>query len=453
MGQSNTHDMIGDDHQNRDTYRVYSRRWVILIAFSFLSFVNNWIWITWSPLTVQIASHWNVQTASVDNLSAVYMYVYIPLSFPALYFLNRYKLRYGLIVGGGLNFIGALIRYWGMASYAWVYWGTLICALCQTLTLAMPPLISTVWFHEKERGLSTSLGVLANQLGAALGMGATIALDLTSTSTAKSLFNTRRLESYLLLQTVLSGLSLLLVLLFVKTDGPPTPPSEAADLSHGRSNKEDSTYWKSLQLLLSTKSGSVLCVTYGLSVGVLYALATFLAQIFQHTAETESSGSGKSWSDAEVGYLGLDLILVGVVGSLLSGEYLDHTQSPRGISIGLLLGSLVSVVLFVISRDLVPFDRGLAYIATGLVGFFLSGFISIGFEYGTALSYPADEAAVAGLMNVAAQIGGWVLVSIGCQMSFEQHTGFGLDKVFMVTLLAATILFVTFVTAKSQRPG
>ena len=65
-------------------YRVYFQRWVVLCAFSFLSFVNNWLWITWSPFTLPLAEYWGVPSAWVNDLSAVYMYVYIPLSFPAL---------------------------------------------------------------------------------------------------------------------------------------------------------------------------------------------------------------------------------------------------------------------------------------------------------------------------------------------------------------------------------
>ena len=55
-----------------------------------------------------------------------------------------------------------------------VFIGTFFCALGQCFTLATPPFIAGVWFGSKERGIATALGVLANQLGTALGLGASI---------------------------------------------------------------------------------------------------------------------------------------------------------------------------------------------------------------------------------------------------------------------------------------
>ena len=46
-------------------------------------------------------------------------------------------------------------------------------------------------------------------------------------------------------------------------------------------------------------------------------------------------------------------------------------------------------------------------------GFCLTAQMSVGFEYGSALCYPANEAAVAGVLNVSAQIGGWILIVLG----------------------------------------
>lgn len=474
----------------QQNYKTYLQRWTVLGVFSWLSFLNNWLWITWSPLTLQVAEQWKVPSAWINSLSAVYMLVYIPLSFPALYFLNIYKLRAGLLLGGGWNMMGAVLRWYGgiHESYGWVYAGTVLCAMCQTLTLAMPPLISTLWFPDKERGLSTSLGVLANQLGAAVGLAVTIFVPFQTTATTiegtdnsangdkVDDLDTHQLEEYLKLQMILSGVAFLFVLVLVRSDQPPTPPSEAARRSHPQHQDEDETvfpaitYWQSIRLLLSTTSGYILCVVYGLVLGVLYALATFLEQIFLYGEEPgNTSDATLSWSEAEIGYLGASLILAGVVGSLVSGEYLDrqtqqqtaHAQSHRNVSIVLLVGSIFAMVLFTLSRAILPFYRCLAYLATGLLGCFLTGFISVGFEYGTAISYPADEAAVAGVMNVAAQIGGWALVTVGGRMMTITLSVDTLDSsndaesfnyVLVATLVVAFVLLWTAVTAKSRRP-
>lgn len=418
-------------------YVAYSQRWVVLSVFSLLSCMNHWIWITWSPMAPALAKFWAVPTSAVDNLSAVFMYVYIPLSFPALFWLHRYKLRWGLIVGGCLNFLGTLVRYWGVDSYAWVYCGTFLCAMCQTLTLAMPPLISTLWFQETERGLATSLGVLANQLGSAFGLGATIAITFSSAD--GKVLNKNNLDIYLASQMLLSGLSIILILCLVRSDAPPTPPSAAASL------QVKTTYLESVHLLVGSLSGSVLCVIYGLAVGVLYALATFLSQFFLVADEV----GNYYWSEKDTGYLGISHIVAGLVGSLLAGEYLDRTKSYRTISGILLLGSFGSMVGFLLCLQFQPWNKVVGYITICLLGFFLTGFVSVGFEYGTAISYPADEAAVAGIMNVAAQLGGWGLVELGGVMD---SVGEKLNFILVATLLVACTLLWLFVRAKPSRP-
>lgn len=440
-------------------YIAYPQRWVVLAAFSFLSFMNNWCWITWSPLALPLSEYWHVHTSKVDDLSAVFMYVYIPLSFPALLALHKYKLTWGLWVGGTLNFVGALVRYWKMESYPWVYLGTFLCACCQTLTLAMPPLISTSWFQEKERGLATSLGVLANQLGSAFGLGVTMVVDFSASSTASSTtvldpgqqdmmdtstIRESTLRQYLGLQMILSALSLVLIAVFVRSNAPPTPPSEAAS-----QQKSTVSYLESIRLFLVTNhpSGSILCIVYGLAVGVLYALATFLSQFF---VGNHAMASG-SWTETEAGYLGMLLIMAGLPGSILAGEWLDKTkhQEHRRISIAYLLFSFGSVTGFPFFLEFQACDRWLAYLTIACMGFFLTGFITVGFEYGTAISYPADEAAVAGVLNVAAQIGGWVLVMVGGRVG----AGETLNAVLATSVFVALLLLVFFVRAKSARPS
>jgi len=370
--------------------------------------------------------------------------------------------------------------------------------MCQALTLAMPPLISTLWFREKERGLSTSLGVLANQLGSAVGLGATIVpVNFTTTNyengtDSTDFINPIKLEQYLALQFILSVSSLALILVGVRSSAPPTPPSQAAahlmtmdddnnnggDDDNSLNNKHEiqtPSYSESVGMVLSTKSGIALCIVYGMTVGVLYALATFLAQLFdsgqQHHPNGTSIGSNRhnknininnnyrSWSAKEVGYLGLVLILVGVVGSLVAGIFLDEYRSlHRRLSIVLLLGSLGSMVPFLWLVECSPYNRLVAYSATGLLGFFLTAFISVGFEYGTAISYPADEAAVAGLLNVSAQIGGWVLVCIGgknIKSGEDSNLNGAVDlvKVLGSTLVVALTLLSWLITDKNKRPA
>ena len=100
--------------QNRVEGKTASRhplRWLNLAAFCLLTLNNSWIWITWSPIASEVALRWNVSKADVDGLSSIFMWEYIPFSFPALWMLHKIGLRQGLLVGALLNLIGSIIRW------------------------------------------------------------------------------------------------------------------------------------------------------------------------------------------------------------------------------------------------------------------------------------------------------------------------------------------------------
>jgi Major Facilitator Superfamily len=235
---------LEQNHPNGKSYVVYRQRWYVLFSFSLLSLSSSWIWITWSPITIAMSHYWNVPIGQVDNLMGIYMYVYVSISFVSLYcVVNFLGLKYGLMVGGICNTVGAMIRYHYCHHYSAVYIGTLICALAQTFTLSTPPLLASHWFPSHERATATGIGILANQFGTAIGLGMTTIIDFTSHNdwrdnpsihinhqhpvTLTPIINETKVKYYLGIQVAISALSLLLITIF-GADQPPTPPSHAA---------------------------------------------------------------------------------------------------------------------------------------------------------------------------------------------------------------------------------
>ena len=420
------------------------------------------MWITWSPIEAHVASLWNVTDVDIDALSTVFMYTYVPLSFPALWLLNRIGMRWGLILGAAINTAGAAVRWLGWRTYAWVYLGTLLCSAAQTFTLAVPPLLSGSWFGFEERALATSLGVLANQMGTAAGLGSTIAVDMTSSSSSSgsssgsssttsitdtTMASTRLpfevLPLYLGVQCAVAGAALLLVLVFVR-DAPPTPASNAA----AEAAVDPPGYLPSLSAVVCRRSGLLLVVVYGFSVGVFYAYATFLSQLLP------------SWSSSDHGWLGITLVLSGVAGSGLASWLLDRTRKHREISNAVMIGSVLSGLGFAFTVWKAPHSSVAVFLTISAVGFFLTALLSIGMEFATALAYPADEAVVTGVLNAAAQTGGCILVwsggallaSPGMKGDDEALGVSVLNAVLVITLALAGILLALGVRGTSQRP-
>ena len=74
--------------------KIYKRRWPILGLFVLYSTSNAFQWIQFSIINNVIVHYYDVTTFSVDWTSMIYMVLYIPLIFPAAWFLDK-KVRFG----------------------------------------------------------------------------------------------------------------------------------------------------------------------------------------------------------------------------------------------------------------------------------------------------------------------------------------------------------------------
>jgi len=54
--------------------------------------------------------------------------------------------------------------------------------------------------------------------------------------------------------------------------------------------------------------------------------------------------------------------------------------------------------------------------------FFMTGYLALGFELGSELTYPASEGTQSGLLNLSAQVFGIVMVQV-CRRHAPDHQG------------------------------
>jgi len=96
----------------------------------------------------------------------VYMLAYIPLIFPATWFLDRYGLRVTAIVGSLLNAVGAWIKCAAIdpSRFAVLMTAQTVCAVAQIFILGIPARLAAVWFGPGEVSTATSIGVFGSQV-------------------------------------------------------------------------------------------------------------------------------------------------------------------------------------------------------------------------------------------------------------------------------------------------
>ena len=333
------------------------------------------------------------------------------LAVPALYLIHKYKLKWALVAGSCLNTLGCAIRVCGnvfigsgRAGFGFAFLGAAVCSCAQLFTLAIPPSLSMAWFPSNERALATGIGVFANQMGTALGLGVTSQVVKSEMGSS--------LTIYLGAQLFMSLVSFILILLFAR-DRPEDAPSASAAVSfEQRDNEEyygdeDVKTFRSfvcrsiLNPLRNSRDLVLLTLAYGISTGVFYAVATDLSQILDDSKSSESSSE-----------LGLAIVFAGTIGTLVCGYVLDRTRAYRYLTRCLFVVTAVELVMWTVLLDYFEAQGVSLLIVSCVFGFAITGIISVGFELAVELTFPLDEAIVAGVLNISAQVFGSVLIWI-----------------------------------------
>lgn len=365
------------------------------------------------------------------------MYVFVPTNFLSMYLVsNHLGLAIGLKTGALLNCLGAIVRFAGGAqSYFFVYVGTFLCAIGQTFILPMLPLLSGSWYGSHERAEATGMGALAYQTGMLIGLGATAAVDfrIAGTEGGGAEMDADKLDNYLKLQMVVAIVAMAMIFANVTTDRPKTPPSAAtANITgHGL----EIHYRESIRLIYQNPASVAFFVVFGLSVGVFYAIPTFLSQIVP------------SWPPRDQGWLGGIYQISAVIGCFAAGKIVDmFDQKYKLVALYLLAGCIASVGGFMLA---VSQQSYFAMIACGCIGFCFSAFMSVGIEFGTALTYPAQEAAVYGVLDSTAELSGFLLVTVGGAMNNDARMEF---IAILFATVSVSIVILWFIQGEVKRP-
>jgi hypothetical protein len=69
--------------------RLYKRRWLILLIFVLYSMSNAMQWIQYSIISNIVTRYYAVDSYAISWTSMIYMITYVPLIFPASWFLDK----------------------------------------------------------------------------------------------------------------------------------------------------------------------------------------------------------------------------------------------------------------------------------------------------------------------------------------------------------------------------
>ena len=259
-------------------YIVYPQRFYVLFVFSFLSFNQTIIWLTFSPIAKSAEQHYKIDEATIDLLLNWGPIIFIPC-LPLTYILlnKHHGLRKCVILLAITDFIAAAVRvipmiitspsseHFSAISLPFLHAGQILNAACGPLVMVPVSQLSCLWFAPNERTRATTIAILASNFGSTVGF-------VISPLIVSSPNNVPYL---LYFHLGLVFIACVLTLLYFPAQ-PPTAPSAAAELfilhpTSGESSNSWKIFLKDTWHCLTTPSFLLIATAGGLLAGTFGA--------------------------------------------------------------------------------------------------------------------------------------------------------------------------------------
>ena len=370
-----------EDDESVKRIGLSKKRWVVLFIFSQVTMANAAIWITIPSINNIIRSYYGVSDIVVDWFSMSFLLGYAIFALPASAFMERFGVKSCILTAATLNAAGSCLRYSGIdrSRFVFVAIGQMVAAVGSAFVLQVPPKLAAVWFGEHERATATSIGVLMNLFGVAVGF-------IQPTSIVEDSVNMEVVHNgiYILLSSQAWFCIATLVLTYIFVDEKPQlPPSKSEALRDETSGVyEHLSVSTSLKMLFRSKDFNLTAQAYGIIFGMLTCMSTLLNQTVKLNYE--------SVSDFKIGMMGFAGTLLGTGATFLVGLLLDRYELYKEVGIALTMSAVLAMVAF--SVLLLHFQNFIALFATFCVSqFVMLPFLSSGLAQVAEITYPVSE--------------------------------------------------------------
>lgn len=148
-------------------------RWIVLVLFSVFSCSNAIQWVTFASVASSVKDFFKLTTYELNMLSMVYMIVFVVGAFFTCTTFERWGVRKGVLIGSGLNALGAVLKFapgLQYPCYASMIVPQTLNSFAQLFVLSTPPLIAAQYFPANRRAFATAVAATANSLGNAIAL-------------------------------------------------------------------------------------------------------------------------------------------------------------------------------------------------------------------------------------------------------------------------------------------
>jgi MFS family permease len=387
-------------------FKVYGTRWVMLTIYMFMVAVNQLLWITFAPITGEATKYYGVSDLQIGILSMCFMIVYIVVSIPASWLIDKFGIRIGVGTGAVFTGIFGLVRGFAGNDYNWLLIAQIGIAIGQPFILNAITKLAARWFPMEERATAAGLGTLSMYIGILLGMTLTPYLIIGS-----------GIGGMLYIYGIISIVTAVVFIVLIK-ENPPTAPCLP-------DQEERSLVYDGFKQTLRTKDFIILMIIFFIGLGVFNAVTTWIEDILRP----------RGFSATQAGITGGLMIVGGIIGALFIPILSDHYKKRTPFIIIALTGATIGLAGVTFASS-----YWLLLISGMVLGFFLLSSGPIGFQYGAEITYPASEGTSNGMLLLMGQVSGIAFI-FGMDSFKSSLTGsMTRSLVLMIGLMVLSIL-------------
>ena len=390
----------------KTNFKVYRIRWMMLTVYMVMVAVNQLLWITFAPITGEATKYYAVSDLRIGILSMCFMIVYIVVSIPASWVIDKFGIRIGVSIGAAFTGIFGLVRGFAGTDYNWLLIAQIGIAIGQPFILNAITKLAARWFPMEERATAAGLGTLAMYMGILLGMTLTPYLIIGS-----------GIGGMLYIYGIISILTSFVFILLIK-EGPPTAPCLPEQ-------EERSLVFDGFKQTLRTKDFIILMIIFFIGLGVFNAVTTWIEDILRP----------RGFTATQAGITGGLMIVGGIIGALFIPILSDKYKKRTPFIIIALVGATLGLTGITFATT-----YWLLLTSGAVLGFFLLSSGPIGFQYGAEITYPASEGTSNGMLLLMGQVSGIVFI-FGMDSLKSASTGsMTRSLVFLIALMVLSIL-------------
>ena len=400
-------------------FKVYKRRWLVLMSFVCVNAVMQYVWCTFSSITTDAWKFYGFQDAAsgeaaISSLTMIIMAAMITLSIPASYVFDKIGWYKSVCIGGGLLMCFTVLRgFIGGNSFTALVVCTIGCACTQPFIINAFGIISAKWFPPSERGIANGWGMISTYLGVVM---AQFGVPWLMSTFDLNIPEVLRVYGFL-------SIPMILFFIIVSREAPPTPPCNEELI-------ERANFKEGFKALIKNKQFIIALLVFWIMQGIYFSFTTLIEPILQFF-------NNSSLDSMFVGELGTIITFTAVVATLALPILTDRSKSKKRLPLIRVcqIGTLLGLVLVIFGHG-----AGMLIAMACCLGVFLTGITPVLMVFGYETAYPVSEGITESLMQLGAN--GWGLICLLLINGLFRGNHMGTVMFFIVGMVLAIILMM-----------